>query len=200
MKVTLYLPTTSTARDVLLGESVEAARYNLGIDIDEEPIDTRAADALGFSSRTNDMVARLLSNGYSMDNGIQLFFVQKDICANDLAWCFGATHGNMIIISDYLIWNSGYSDAGKKAMLAYSKTLANRIFQSGIFDEFKHELEYSSYVNLSVADDKPERVESKNANDVRQNEINKEFESAIKKSMKRYFGMDVDVKINKFKI
>lgn len=88
----------------------------------------------------------------------------------------------------------------KKAMLAYSKTLANRIFQSGIFDEFKHELEYSSYVNLSVADDKPERVESKNANEVRQNEINKEFESAIKKSMKRYFGMDVDVKINKFKI
>lgn len=119
MKVMLYLPTSSTARDVLLGESVEAARYNLGIDIDEAPIDTRAADALGFGSRTNDMVARLLSNGYSMDNGIQLFFVQKDICANDLAWCFGATHGNMIIISDYLIWNSGYSDAGKKAMLAY---------------------------------------------------------------------------------
>lgn len=119
MKVTLYLPTTSTARDILLGESVEAARYNLGIDIDEAPIDIRAADALGFGNRTNDMVARLLSNGYSMDNGIQLFFVQKDICANDLAWCFGATHGNMIIISDYLIWNSGYSDAGKKAMLAY---------------------------------------------------------------------------------
>lgn len=93
-----------------------------------------------------------------------------------------------------------YACEQKKAMLAYSKTLANRIFQSGIFDEFKHELEYSSYVNLSVADDKPERVESKNANEVRQNEINKEFERAIKKSMKRYFGMDVDVKINKFKI
>lgn len=93
-----------------------------------------------------------------------------------------------------------YACEQKKAMLAYSKTLANRIFQSGIFDEFKHELEYSSYVNLSVADDKSERVESKNANEVRQNEINKEFERAIKKSMKRYFGMDVDVKINKFKI
>ena len=93
-----------------------------------------------------------------------------------------------------------YACEQKKAMLAYSKTLANRIFQSGIFDEFKHELEYSSYVNLSVADDKPECVESKNANEVRQNEINKEFERAIKKSMKRYFGMDVDVKINKFKI
>lgn len=93
-----------------------------------------------------------------------------------------------------------YACEQKKAMLAYSKTLANRIFQSGIFDEFKHELEYSSYVNLSVANDKPERVESKNANEVRQNEINKEFERAIKKSMKRYFGMDVDVKINKFKI
>ena len=93
-----------------------------------------------------------------------------------------------------------YACEQKKAMLAYSKTLANRIFQSGIFDEFKHELEYSSYVNLSVADDKPERVESKNANEIRQNEINKEFERAIKKSMKRYFGMDVDVKINKFKI
>lgn len=93
-----------------------------------------------------------------------------------------------------------YACEQKKAMLAYSKTLANRIFQSGIFDEFKHELEYSSYVNLSITDDKPERVESKNANEVRQNEINKEFERAIKKSMKRYFGMDVDVKINKFKI
>ena len=93
-----------------------------------------------------------------------------------------------------------YACEQKKAMLAYSKTLANRIFQSGIFDEFKHELEYSSYVNLSVADDKPERVESKDSNEIRQNEINKEFESAIKKSMKRYFGMDVDVKINKFKI
>ena len=93
-----------------------------------------------------------------------------------------------------------YACEQKKAMLAYSKTLANRIFQSGIFDEFKHELEYSSYVNLSVADDKPERVESKNANEIRQNEINNEFERAIKKSMKRYFGMDVDVKINKFKI
>ena len=93
-----------------------------------------------------------------------------------------------------------YACEQKKAMLAYSKTLANRIFQSGIFDEFKHELEYSSYVNLSVADDKPERVESKDANEIRQNEINNEFESAIKKSMKRYFGIDVDVKINKFKI
>lgn len=93
-----------------------------------------------------------------------------------------------------------YACEQKKAMLAYSKTLANRIFQSGIFDEFKHELEYSSYVNLSVADDKPERVESKNANEIRQNEINKEFERAIKSSMNRYFGMDVDVKINKFKI
>ena len=93
-----------------------------------------------------------------------------------------------------------YACEQKKAMLAYSKTLANRIFQSGIFDEFKHELEYSSYVNLSVADDKSNRVESKNVNEVRQNEINKEFERAIKKSMKRYFGMDVDVKINKFKI
>lgn len=93
-----------------------------------------------------------------------------------------------------------YACEQKKAMLAYSKTLANRIFQSGIFDEFKHELEYSSYVNLSVADDKPERVESKDSNEIRQNEINKEFESAIKKSMKRYFGIDVDVKINKFKI
>ena len=93
-----------------------------------------------------------------------------------------------------------YACEQKKAMLAYSKTLANRIIQSGIFDEFKHELEYSSYVNLSITDDKPERVESKDSNEIRQNEINKEFESAIKKSMKRYFGMDVDVKINKFEI
>lgn len=93
-----------------------------------------------------------------------------------------------------------YACEQRNAMLAYSKTLANRIFQSGIFDEFKHELEYSSHVSLSVADDKPERVESKNANEIRQDDINNEFESAIKKSMKRYFGMDVDVKINKFKI
>ena len=48
-----------------------------------------------------------------------------------------------------------YACEQKKAMLAYSKTLANRIIQSGIFDEFKHELEYSSYVNLSITDDKP---------------------------------------------
>ena len=93
-----------------------------------------------------------------------------------------------------------YACEQKKAMLAYSKVLANRILQSGIFNEFKQELEYSSYVRLSVADDKPERVESKNENEIRQNEINKEFERAIKKSMKRYFGIDVDVKINKFKI
>ena len=93
-----------------------------------------------------------------------------------------------------------YACEQKKAMLAYSKTLANRIIQSGIFDEFKHELEYSSYVNLSITDDKPERVESKDSNEIRQDDINNEFEKAIKKSMKRYFGMDVDVKINKFKI
>ena len=93
-----------------------------------------------------------------------------------------------------------YACEQKKAMLAYSKTLANRIFQSGIFDEFKHELEYSSYVNLSIVEDKTERVESKNANKIRQDDINNEFERAIKSSMKRYFGMDVDVKINKFKI
>ena len=93
-----------------------------------------------------------------------------------------------------------YACEQKKAMLAYSKTLANRIFQSGIFDEFKHELEYSSYVNLSIVEDKTERVESKNENKIRQDDINNEFERAIKSSMKRYFGMDVDVKINKFKI
>lgn len=93
-----------------------------------------------------------------------------------------------------------YALEKRKAMLAYSKILANIIFQSGIFDEFKHELEYSSYVNLSIVEDKTDRVESKNANKIRQDDINNEFERAIKSSMKRYFGMDVDVKINKFKI
>lgn len=89
----------------------------------------------------------------------------------------------------------------KKAMLAYSRCLANRIFYEGILDELKKELEYSADARFSVVEDKSnEEAKPKDDKKKRQEEVNKEFEKALKDSMKRYFGMDVDVKINKFKI
>lgn len=89
----------------------------------------------------------------------------------------------------------------KEAMLAYSKSLADRIFFEGILDEFKKELEYSADARFSIVDEKQKDVdEQKDDKEKHQEEVNKEFEKAIKDSMKRYFGIDVDVKINKFKI
>lgn len=89
----------------------------------------------------------------------------------------------------------------KEAMLAYSRSLADRIFLEGILDEFKKELEYSADARFSVVKDEPkEHTKTRNASERTQDDINKEFEKALKDSMKRYFGMDVDVKINKFNI
>lgn len=89
----------------------------------------------------------------------------------------------------------------KEAMLAYSKSLADRIFFEGILDEFKKELEYSADAGFSIVDEKQkDGAEQKDDKEKHQEEVNKEFEKAIKDSMKRYFGIDVDVKINKFKI
>ncbi len=140
--VTIYVPAASTARVDLLNKAVEVARYNLGIDITVAPIDTRAEEALSFSNLTDDMVAQLLSKGFSMNNGVQMWLVQKDIRAGDLAWCFGATHGNMIILSDNRVWRSHYSDEQKKAMLVYlieheighSFHAADDLRASGIYD------------------------------------------------------------------
>ena len=50
---------------------------------------------------------------------VQVFMLDKDIRAKGLNWCFGATHGKMILISDYRIRNTNYTKQAKVAMLSY---------------------------------------------------------------------------------
>lgn len=116
--VKVFVPTTEDDRTEIICEASRMAQYNMDIYMRNFPLDTRATDAIACSNKTREIVRQLMLNGYSQD-GVQVFMLSKDIGTEDLAWCFGATHGKIILISDYRIWNSRYGREAKVAMLTY---------------------------------------------------------------------------------
>lgn len=116
--IKVFTPTLENVRNDLIHEAARMAQYNLDVYLREFPIDACAMDAIGSSNVSRDIVMNLMRNGYKQD-GVQVFMLNKDIRTEKLSWCFGATHGQIILISDYRIWNSGYKDEVKLAMLTY---------------------------------------------------------------------------------
>jgi predicted Zn-dependent protease len=139
--VQVYIPNSNSQRIERINKAIELARYNLGIDIHVSPIDTRAANAIAGSNISRDIVANLMCSGFRADT-VQVFMLNKDIRTEDLAWCFGATHGKFILISDYRIYYSHYPQELKEAMLVYlieheighAFHAADDIRASGIYD------------------------------------------------------------------
>ena len=75
----------------------------------------------------------------------------------------------------------------KNAMLDYSKALACRLCDEDILTEFTSEVRKS----LDIDKDEAERS---------QEEINKEFSEAVRRSLKEHFGMDAEINIKSFSI
>ena len=140
--VKIFTPTNiEESRIEIIRSAIEVARYNLDIEIAEYPQDTRATDAIASGQNTREMVSRLMAHGYTQDE-VQVFIVNKDVRTEELSWCFGATHGKIIIVSDYRIWNTVFTTEQKKAMLIYlieheighAYNAADDIRAEGIYD------------------------------------------------------------------
>ena len=139
--IKVFVPTAENARADFIHEAARIAQYKMDVYLREFPLDTRATDAINSSSVSRGIVRNLVRNGYRQD-GVQVFMLNKDIRTEKLSWCFGATHGQMILISDYRIWNSHYNKETKIAMLAYlleheighAFHAADDIRAQGIFD------------------------------------------------------------------
>lgn len=116
--VNVFVPAIEDTRTDIIMTAARYARHNMNIELTSYPIDTRTADAIESSDVSRDIVRNLMINGYRQDS-VQIFMLNKDIRTEDLSWCFGATHGKIILISDYRIWNTDYSDEMKTSMLTY---------------------------------------------------------------------------------
>lgn len=139
--VKVFVPNREDARTRFVVEATKIAQHNLDIYMRDFPLDKRATDAIAKSNKTDDIVRNLLCSGYN-NGGVHVFMLNKDIRTEDLSWCFGATHGKLILISDYRIWNSYYPQELKTAMLTYlieheighAYHAADDIRASGIYD------------------------------------------------------------------
>ena len=118
MAVKIFEPAIDNERTCIIRDAIAVAQRNTKVPIWAFPIDTRTEDAIAQSNVTDEIVGELLRSGYSND-AVQVFMLDKDIKAKGLKWCFGATHGSMILISDYRIWNTNYKREVKVAMLSY---------------------------------------------------------------------------------
>lgn len=118
MLVKIFEPVNDSERTQIIREAIAIAQRNTKVPIWKFPIDTRTEDAISQSNVTDVIVRELLQRGYNNDI-VQVFMLNKDVKAEGLNWCFGATHGKIILISDYRIWHTNYSREVKVAMLAY---------------------------------------------------------------------------------
>lgn len=118
MLVKIFEPVYDSERTQIIREAIAIAQRNTKVPIWKFPIDTRTEDAISQSNVTDVIVRELLQRGYNNDI-VQVFMLNKDVKAEGLNWCFGATHGKIILISDYRIWNTNYSREVKVSMLAY---------------------------------------------------------------------------------
>ena len=118
MVIKIFEPYNRSERTQIVREAVNIAQRNIKLPIQKYPIDTRTEDAIARSNITDEIVRELLRHGYDNED-VRVFMLNKDIRAKGLNWCFGATHGSMILISDYRIWNTNYTKQTKIAMLSY---------------------------------------------------------------------------------
>lgn len=116
--IKVFVPTEENDRTGIILDATRIAQYNMDVYLRNFPLDTRALDAINSSCVSRDIVKNLMINGYEQD-GVQVFMLNKDIRTENLSWCFGATHGQLILISDYRIWHSDYKKETKVAMLSY---------------------------------------------------------------------------------
>ena len=118
MVVKIFEPYNRSVRTQIVLEAVNIAQRNIKLPMQKYPIDTRTEDVIARSNITDEIVRELLRHGYDNED-VQVFMLDKDIRAKGLNWCFGATHGKMILISDYRIRNTNYTKQAKVAMLSY---------------------------------------------------------------------------------
>ena len=118
MVVKIFEPYNRSERTQIVLEAVNIAQRNIKLPMQKYPIDTRTEDVIARSNITDEIVRELLRHGYDNED-VQVFMLDKDIRAKGLNWCFGATHGKMILISDYRIRNTNYTKQAKVAMLSY---------------------------------------------------------------------------------
>ncbi len=117
-KITVYVPAVDDYRSKVLEKAIEMAKYNLNVDFDIYPIDLRTDMILMRSFDAQVLAQGLYDGGYNRDE-VSIFFVRKDIKTVDTNFCFGATMGKTILLSDYRINHGCYSEAEKIAMLTY---------------------------------------------------------------------------------
>ena len=117
--IKFYIPAGhGDMRAEILEKAIDIAKFKLAINAEIWPIDIATSSALMSSNLTSEMVTELYRAGYKRDE-INVFFVRKDIHTEDTSFCFGASHGKTIVISDYRVWHATASQELKIAMLAF---------------------------------------------------------------------------------
>ena len=139
--ITLFMSSSNDSRDCAIREAIDIAEYNLGMPITVYPTPDKASWCLAKSNLAEELASRLHNNGFDMSSA-RIFMLRKDIHTSYTNWCFGATTGKTILISDYRVWFTECTYYEKVAMLVYliehevghAYGVADDIRAEGIYD------------------------------------------------------------------